>query len=270
MADANAADHITKKPVVLTLPAMPDVVVRRDVAYQLGTDTPSTMDLYYPPLATTGARLPAVVFVSGGTDAGMKKALGCTFRTMASTTSWARLAAVSGIVGIAYSNREAADVHVVIRHARHHAEQLGLDSSRIGVWASSGNVPMALSVLMKDRELACAVLMYGYMLDWPGSTLVADTLKNWGFANPAAGTSIDKLPAAVPLFIARAGLDHFPHLNTALDKFVADALARNMPLTVVNHATGRHAFDILEDTDAARAVVAQALRFLQRTLIPNP
>src|SRR5262249_46102115 len=137
-----------------------------------------------------------------------------------------------------------------LRHVRHYGSQLGIDPARIGVWASSGNVPMALSVLMNDREIRCAALLYGYMLDWPGSTLVADTLKTWGFANPAAEKAMKDLRADVPVFVARAGLEHFPHLNTALDRFVADALARNLPLELVNHETGRHAFDILEDSDA--------------------
>jgi acetyl esterase/lipase len=181
---------------------------------------------------------------------------------MASTASWARLCAVSGMIGMAYSNTDAADVHAVLRHVRHYAESLGIDRDRIGLWAASGNVPMALSVLMQDRDIACAALMYGYMLDWPGSTFVADTLKTWGFANPAAGKAIDALRPDLPLFIARAGLDHFPHLNTALDRFVADALARNMPLTLVNHATGRHAFDILEPTEASRTVIRHTLAFL--------
>jgi hypothetical protein len=77
-----------------------------------------------------------------------------------------------------------------------------------------------------------------------------------------AGKAITDLRADIPIFVARAGLDHFPHLNTALDRFVADALARNMPLTVMNHAAGRHAFDLLDDSPATRNIVLGALAFL--------
>ncbi|HEX4347606.1 MAG TPA: alpha/beta hydrolase [Vicinamibacterales bacterium] len=256
---------ISRKPAVLTLPGMDDVVLRADVPYQL-SELPRTLDLYYPAGAAPSTPLPAVVFVSGGSDAGMTRAMGCRFKEMASTTSWARLVAASGMIGIAYANGEADDVYAVLKHVRHYASQLGVDPKRIGVWASSGHVPMALSVLMKDREIACAALLYGYMLDSPGSTLVADTLKTWGFANPAAEKSIKDLRTDLPIFLARAGLDHFPHLNSSFDCFVSDAMARNMPIEVVNHASGRHAFDILEEVDASRAVITRVLEFFGATL----
>jgi hypothetical protein len=53
-----------------------------------------------------------------------------------------------------------------------------------------------------------------------------------------------------PIFIARAGLDH-PRLNGALDRFVQEALAKNLTLELMNHPAGRHGFDILDD-DAPR------------------
>jgi acetyl esterase/lipase len=268
MTDTRPADHISKKPVVLTAPGTDDVDVHRDVPYQRAGAPSLAMDVYYPPATPQRTKMPAVVFVSGGTDAGMQRALGCTFREMASTTSWARLLAARGITGIAYSNERAEDVHHVLAHVRANAGDLRIDAGRIGVWASSGNVPMALSVLIGDPRIACAALLYGYMLDWPGSTLVADTLTTWGFANPAAAQPIADLPATLPIFIARAGREQFPHLNEALDRFVADAIARNMPLTFVNHASGAHAFDILEPNAPSRAVVAQALAFLEATLSP--
>jgi acetyl esterase/lipase len=65
------------------------------------------------------------------------------------------------------------------------------------------------------------------------------------------------------LFIARAGQDEFPHLNEALDRFVAGALARDLPVTVVNHAGAPHAFDLVHDSDATREIIRQLLRFLR-------
>ena len=77
---------------------------------------------------------------------------------------------------------------------------------------------------------------------------------------------MDDLPANVPLFIVRAGREHFPGLNEAIDQFVAKALACNLPVTIVNHDTGTHAFYLDDDSDASREVIRQTLLFLQRNL----
>jgi hypothetical protein len=62
--------------------------------------------------------------------------------------------------------------------------------------------------------------------------------------------------------VARAGQDEFPHLNETLDRFLAHALARNLPITIVNHPTGPQAFD-LDDTATSREIVRQILGFLR-------
>lgn len=41
------------------------------------------------------------------------------------------------------------------------------------------------------------------------------------------------------------------------------ALARNLPISLINHATGTHGFDLDEDTATSRAVIQQVLAFLQ-------
>ena len=268
MTDTRPPDHISKRPVVYTLPGMDRVTVRRGVEYRAGAEGPLTLDLYYP--AGLGARtvVPAVVFVSAGSDPGVQKALGCRFQELASTVSWATLVAASGIAGISYRTLDpAADIRAVLWHLRASGATLQIDGARIGLWASSGNVPLALSVLMEDPAITCAALLYGYMLDAEGSTDVTDALKTWGFHNPAAGRSIDALPENVPLFLARAGREHFPHLQDALDRFAVGALARNRPLTLVNHSTGRHAFDLLDPGVQSSALVRQLLAFLASHLV---
>ncbi len=59
-------------------------------------------------------------------------------------------------------------------------------------------------------------------------------------------------------------------LNDALDRFVAKALTRNLPLTCVNYAAAPHAFDLFADTEASREIVRQILRFLQFNLAGPP
>jgi hypothetical protein len=113
------------------------------------------------------------------------------------------------------------------------------------------------------RGIACVVLAYPYTLDLDGATGVADAAKQFRFVTPAAGKSVTDLPRNVPLFIARAGRDQMPGLNDALDRFVTAALALNLPMTVANHASGPHAFDLFDDSRATCQIVEQMLAFLQ-------
>ena len=57
-----------------------------------------------------------------------------------------------------------------------------------------------------------------------------------------------------------------PGLNGALDAIVTRALARNLPLTLINHATGEHGFECDEDSDTSREIVADVLGFLRAKL----
>jgi hypothetical protein len=144
------------------------------------------------------------------------------------------------------------------------AARFGIDSSRIGLWSCSGNVPNALELLI-DRQpaAACAVFAYGYMLDGPGSAVVADAARRFGFVNPVAGRSVADVPGGVPLLVVRAGLDEMPGLNETIDRFVGQATARNLPVSLINHARGAHAFDINEPTEGTGRVVRQILAFLR-------
>ena len=146
---------------------------------------------------------------------------------------------------------------------------VSVDENRIGLWAGSGNVPLALSLLMGEggERLKCAVLCYGYTLDLGGSDGVAEGARTWGFVNPCAGKTAGDLPARTPLFVARAGRDELPRLNETLDRFVCEALKHNLPLTFVNHAEGPHAFDLLDDSETTRDIIRRILAFMRFHLL---
>jgi hypothetical protein len=255
---------IALKKVVYEIPGMESAVVRRDVPYGAAGAAAVTMDLYYPSGTASGAIWPAIVVVLGYPPR-EPNPLGCAFKEMEWSVSWGRLIAASGIVAIFYTNRNPeADLRTLLGHIRENAESLGIDRRRIGLFAISGSGPLAFSTLIAERgELACAALCSPFTLDAGGSTAIAESAAKWGFVNPTAGKSARDLPTDVPLFVARAGQDEFPHLNEALDRFVTDALARDLPVTVVNHAGAPHAFDLVHDSDATRETIRQLLRFLQ-------
>ena len=266
MSEENRQIDIAKKTVVCEIPGVDSVMIRRDLEYQTTDARVLTMDLYCSPNSKPEERLPAVIIVAGYPDWGVEKKIDCKFKEMGWSVSWGRLMAASGLRAITYTNREPEpDLHALLLHVRRNAAALGIDENRIGLWASSGNVPLALSVLIGEGRdyLKCAVLCYGYMLDLDGSTHVDEAAKTWGFVNPCAGKSVDDLPQDLPLFIARAGQDQFPHLNETLDRFLAKSLARNLPITFVNHHSAPHAFDLFHDSDVSREIIKQILTFLR-------
>jgi hypothetical protein len=244
-------------------PALHAVSVRRDIEIQREGQAPLRVDLYSPE-GVADDKLPAVIIAAGYPDAGFEKFIGCRFKELGSTDSWARIIAASGIAVITYANQHPVDDFVTLLN---NFGQLELDTTRVAVWASSGNAPLALSALMHDapRPLNAAVFCYGMMLDGDGSTAVADAAKQFGFANPTAGRTIADV-ADVPIFLVRAGKDEFPGVNESIDRFVRQAMERNLPLTVVNHPNVPHAFDLVDDGDDTRAVIQQIVDFLRQHL----
>jgi hypothetical protein len=253
--------ELAVKKVVYHLPDMERCPVRRDEAYRSTNDGPLMMDIYSPQSRKNGERVPLVVIALGYPD---PKGF---YRQMGWAVCWAQLIASSGMAAVIYGTRDPADdIHAVLRYIRQQASKLGIDEHQIGFLAASANVVVALSALMQDHAISCAALLCGFTMDFDGSTVVAEAAKEYGFVNACAGKSVDDLQANVPLFIVRAGREHFPGLNEAMDRFVAKALARNLPVTLVNHQTGTHAFYLDDDSDASREIIRQTLFFFQRNL----
>jgi fermentation-respiration switch protein FrsA (DUF1100 family) len=250
----------TSKALVHTVDGAEEVVVEREHVYPT-VHGPLGFDLYRPPHATVPS--PAVLFVSGLPDPGVTAMLGKPLKDFSSYVGWARMVAASGIVAITYANREPPDVVALVRHLRAHAGALGIDPDKIGVWAASGNVPTALA-LIADERLACAALLYGYMLDLDGSTLVAEAASRMYFARPPV--SLEDLPRATPMLVVRAGRDEMAGLDETLVRFVAAARARALTITLVDHADAPHAFDLVDDSPRTHEVIGEVLAFLRRNL----
>ena len=192
------------------------------------------MDWYVPPDARES--LPAVLIVGGYPG---------RINAMEPVKAWARRIADAGMIAAAYANEDPiADVHRAI-------EELRTRTDRIALFASSGNVAVALSAL---RGVRCAALLYGCMLDLDERT------RSFGFADPK--TRFEDIPRDVPLLLVRAGRDQFDGINDSIDRFVAQSLAHNLPITLINDADATHASDSDE-------VIRATLRFLQTHLLES-
>jgi hypothetical protein len=116
---------------------------------------------------------------------------------------------------------------------------------------------------MQDAGIECAALISAFTMDLDGSTHVANASTQYGCVDACKGTTIENLPAGVPLLFVRAGRDQFAGLNDAIDRVVAAGLGRNLPMSIVNHHTGVHAFDLEEDSEVVRGIIRQVLAFLR-------
>lgn len=268
MTDVPPTDLFTRR-VCLRIEGMDLVPVQRDIPYGQPSDDRRVMDVYYPPGEPDESGWPVVVIVAGYPGMREPRPTPLTYKEIGWTVSMAQLVAVSGMVTVAYTNRDpVADLRALLEYIPAHAEALRIDASRVGIMAVSGNVPTALTTILRtaDRRPACAAFGCGCLLDLDGATDVADASLQFGFVNACAGLTVGDLSRDVPIFISRAGRDQFPAMNASIDRFVAKALVENVPFTLVNHAEGPHGFDLFDDSRTSRDIVRQTLRFLQQHL----
>jgi hypothetical protein len=249
---ARRVAEVVRKTAVLSLPGMEDVEVLAEQGYGEG----GTFDLYR---ARASGPAPTVVFVYGFPHPRFAQGL----RRMGAYTSWGRLLAVSGMNAVAYGYREpVADLRALLEHLRRNEASLGVDAARMGIWSASGNVPTALHLLMTQPDgFRAAALLHGYMLDVP------EAAEQFGLCVPGRECTIDDLPRTVPLLVVRAGGDTTPGLNASLEAFVGAALARDLPLTVINRPGAPHSFDLFEDSEGSRNAIRAVLRFLHDALV---
>ena len=259
---------ITVQTVVYTTPATRGVTVVRDVPYGDTKAGALGIDIYYPPGVSREGSTPAVVFATGFSDVGARTRLGCAMKDMASYVGWARLVAASGVIGITYENQNPIeDLDRVFDHVRGSRRSLGIDASRIGVWACSGNGPTGMKAVL-NQSVVCGAFLYPYLLDLD-SHAVAEASAQWGFANACAGRAIDDVPTDVPLLVVRAGRDQFAGVNASIDGFVARALRANLPITLINYADGAHGFDVSDDRPSIAQAIRSVLAFLRQQLVED-
>ena len=122
---------------------------------------------------------------------------------------------------------------------------VGIDREAIAVYAASGNAYAAFPFIEDPRQTAikAAVIYYG--------------------TGPVTEFRRD-----LPVLLVRAGLDR-PALNQGITTLAALAVSQNAPLTLLNHASGYHGFEMFNDDDATRDVMEQTISFVRRATTPS-
>jgi dienelactone hydrolase len=227
-------------PVVLRPPAGTAVDVHADLGYLVTGGRELPMDVYRP--AGHEGAVPVVLLVHGEADPAVLRGV----RGWGQYTGWGRLLAAQGLAAVVFEHRAVqeagiaavdAEVDAAIAAVADRAGELGLDRGRLGVAGfSAGAMLAARATARAPRPIRCAALCYG-------------------------PPDIEPDPALPPLLVVRAGRDH-PELNRAIEAFLVAALAANLPVELVNHPDGHHAFDTVDDTDESRRVIRRVLTFL--------
>jgi dienelactone hydrolase len=162
--------------------------------------------------------------------------------------SWARAAASRGLVAILPDLRDgtqAADFQKLVGYLTTRGAEIGVDRDAIAVYAASGNVFTAFPIVEDPTQTAikAAVMYYG-------------------------SAPISEFRRDLPLLYVRAGLDR-PSVNAAITTLAALAVSQNAPVTLLNHASGYHAFEMFNDDDATRDVMEQTIAFVKRVTAPS-
>jgi dienelactone hydrolase len=229
-----AAGVRAQGPPTFAVPPPPAgaVTIVRDVQYGAAGSLRLMMDVYRPP--TTAVARPTLIFfnTAAGADRGN-----------AFYAGWAQTAASRGLVAIVPDLRagtQADDYHALVRHLSEHAGDYGIDAAALAVYAGSGNVSTAFPIIEDpaDRFVKAAVMYYGT-------------------------GNVKDFRLDLPVLYVRAGLDR-PPVNRAIGELAALAVSQNAPLTLLNHATGHHAFEIADPDDATREVIEATIDFVKR------
>jgi len=255
----SAAQDTLSKPVVYRLAGMDSVRVQEGIVYKRADGADLTMNVGLP--VRTAPPAPIIVFIHGGP---LGRTVGRPATDWGVYRSYVRLAAAAGFVGVTFNfryndstkeglDRALSDVADAITYVQKNASTFRADPTRICLWAFSGGGPMLTVGLQASRDAVRCLVSYYAILD--------------------AGPALDDryAPARYPLakgqvmppsFIARAGLDS-PSINKSVDAFVARAQAEGFVFTLANHPAGRHGFDILDDDERSREIIATTFDFVR-------
>jgi acetyl esterase/lipase len=260
-AGTQAPPDLMKVPIFYPMPATEAVRVEREIVFRTAGDTILKADIYLPAARGT---YPVVLLVSGGSVN--------DWRTAAFYTSFARVLAAEGIAAVNYDKRLARDRNSVpvashdslalVDHLKSNAAKYGLDVSRLCTWHFSAGGTVAGTMLGEKSPASCVVLTYAMLSLGDGDQ---DARLAPHSALVQARERGDRLP---PTLVVRAGRDA-KTLNDSIDAFVAAALSKNAPVSLINYPAGDHGFEILNDTDETRRVIAQSIAWVKSRLRPS-
>lgn len=230
--------------VILDDPGMKTVVVQPDVPFLKDAKGTLHMDVYQPPGLKSGESRPAVVFLNAIGD----QAAGPKLKTWGIYSSWPRLVAAQGYIGISMEcdgARIQESIGSIFDFITQNSSKYHIDASRLGVYAASANVRESKAYLMSDRAckgIKAAALYYG----------------DYG-----TGPFRKDLPVLAVIVEADVRPGRY-------DNVWQEALSNKAPWTIKMASGMPHAFDAFSDNDEARRIVMETISFWKNHLDPVP
>ena len=239
-AQPRSPHDVTTYGVVYRVSGMEDDLLRPGLPFG---DGDRTMDVTLPP-GSKGKPVPAVVFANS---------TGAPYGTWEIYRDWARLVAAHGMAGIVYRSDPAnpgKSLDALAAHLAANGASLGVDASRIAVWACSANVSLALPWLMSSPRpgVVAAVLYYG---------------------SARREVPLGAIRKDLPVYYVLAGRDN-PQLNEGIRSHFAEAVKATAPWTMVTAPGLTHAFDALDEGVTSRRLVRETVTWLVDRLVAPP
>src|SRR5438477_12179928 len=163
--DVRAMAKKVMMPVVLKVPGMDKVKVVQNLKYTKSDDPNVLMDIYVPSDLSENEKRPAVIFLHGGAKTDY------TPKDWGVYTSWGRLIAASGFIGVTFTHRleypnaslekAATDVRDAINYGRSNADKYNVEKDRVSFIAYSAGGPLLTSAMRGDMPFVrCLVAFY--------------------------------------------------------------------------------------------------------------
>lgn len=263
-------EDVLKKEVVYKIDNMEEVNILKDMVYKTYENKKLLMDVYSS--KGSSEKLPAVILVHG-------EACNVNFKEAGQYVSLGKLVASSGLKAVTFNHRVLSDgfaieevnsdVSELLKYVIENADKLNIDKDKIAIWCFSGGVPFGLYAGINSFShcVKCIAAYYGITDFKVAAQLLDINIKSEEIKKYSPISFIDKNSGEIPaMLIARAGLDN-SLLNESLDKFIIKALKNNLTVDVYNHSAGGHAFDLFNDNDRTREIIAKTLDFFKKYLI---
>ena len=262
-----------KLSVVMDVPGMQHVEVRRDVTYKQTAQRALKFDVYYPFARAPGQKVPAVILVAGQAHPAYMRDM----RMHRSLTSAARLvAANTGRAAIVYDVRSAAsgaalnqrftsfdevqkDLTELIDYVRAHADELQLDGDALALWARSAGTTYGTATAFSPASRVKAYVAYYPELN-PAVLLAAGVSQQTASLSTILSALESASPALPPTLIVT---------TSEADVASLERLDRAQQRGTIKHrhiGNSQHAFEIFDDTEASRAALRETLKFFRDQL----
>jgi acetyl esterase/lipase len=266
-----------RDPVGMTIAGMKRVDVMKNRIYKRAPTQDLELDVYRPAGLPADRRIPAVILVPGEAPPEMMK----EGKDWGICRSYGELLAASGLAAVPINHRSwmrnalageaMSDVDDAVRWVREKADELGIDRDRIAVWAFSGATNYSFGPGLRNHPswLRALVASYGPLRVATPSEVTASRPPGElddALVELSPATWLRNDPRGFPaMLVVRGAKDQV--VNPLIDEFLEEARRNHVPIQLLEHPTGGHAFDVLVPDSATEEIVRKTLEFLKARLL---